>query len=244
MSLDAPLVQSMAINRLFGLVIALFESLPRVACLFDCIDRKVSLTIIEKGLSLFMRRHFVAFAGTHRWRSVFGLLSLGMVKDGQFSLIVFRDLLIRAREAAGHFHECWRPVLEVLVALIRSGKTAQTLGNAPHRDPHADPVVRRLHRVAMFKVAANSFFYALPVLEKSPRFEGIWFRVLVQALERAQFGDGREEIPEILANALKVMKAARVFGANRPKLWELTKSNIEAAFLAEQSKNFHLLATV
>jgi hypothetical protein len=247
MSLEAPFVQSMTINCLFGLVIGLFETLPSVACLFDCIEQRVSLVLIEKGLSLFMRRHFVAFAGTYRWRSVLRLLSIGIVTDSQFSLTVFRDLLVRAREAAAHFDECWRPVLEVLVALVRSGRTAHTielqtmlltatLTPAQWCDvfnavlfPALARGLRESAGVAMVKVAAKAFLSALPVLEQSPRFESIWFRILSQALElgRAQ---GREEIPEILANALKVMSTSGAFSANRQKMWELTRLNIEAAF--------------
>jgi hypothetical protein len=84
----------------------------------------------------------------------------------------------------------------------------------------------------MLKVVTNAFLCALNGLEQSPLFESIRFRILSSALElgRAQRCEGREEIPQLLANALKVMQATGVFSAKRQKMWELTKSNIGAAF--------------
>jgi hypothetical protein len=84
----------------------------------------------------------------------------------------------------------------------------------------------------MLKTVMNAFLYALPKLMKSPLFESIWFRILSLALEFGKTGtkEVKEEVPEILANALKVMQTAKAFLTN--KMWDLTKSNIEMSFPA------------
>jgi hypothetical protein len=78
----------------------------------------------------------------------------------------------------------------------------------------------------------NTFLNALPVLEESPLFESLWFRVLSGVLEfgRAPGCDGKEEVTEMVAVALKVMKAAGAFGPKGQRMWEVTKASIEQVF--------------
>jgi hypothetical protein len=82
----------------------------------------------------------------------------------------------------------------------------------------------------MLKTVTNAFLYAIPVLIKSPLFESMWFRILSLTLDFGKTGTQafKEEIPEILANALKVMQTSKAFLTT--KMWELTKSNIELNF--------------
>jgi hypothetical protein len=246
----APFVQAMTVNCIFGLAIDLFETVPEILTLFDRIGQGVSPALIEKGLSLFMRRHFVLFAMGFRWRPVVRLLLFCIAAERELSLTVFRDLLARARDATLDFEQCWLPIVEVLVVLVRRGKTAYTadlqallltakLSTTQWRDVFQYVLFPALSRGApevalfgMFTVVVNAFLYAVPVLDQSPLFESIWFRLLSGALElgRAHKGEGSEEIPELLAKALKVMSAAGAFRPQRQKMWELTKSNIEAMF--------------
>jgi hypothetical protein len=246
----APFVQTMTVNCIFGLAVALFEKVPTVTSLFDAIDAGVDPSVVEKGLSLFMRHHFVTFAGSFRWRSTLQLLSFCVSGDSQLCLKVFRDLLARARDTTLDFEQCWVPIVRVLIVLVRGGKTAYTidlqtmLHNAKLSSTQWGSVFysvlfpalprngREVAAVGLLKIVVNTFLNTMPVLEESPLFESLWFRVLSGVLEfgRAPGCDGKEEVTEMVAVALKVMKAAGAFGPKGQRMWEVTKASIEQVF--------------
>jgi hypothetical protein len=81
----------------------------------------------------------------------------------------------------------------------------------------------------MLKTVLKTFLYALNALMESPLFQSIWFRILSGLLDAGKAGKYHEELAEMLANALMVMRENGAF-KTRQKMWELTKSNIETSF--------------
>ena len=85
----------------------------------------------------------------------------------------------------------------------------------------------------MSKILMNTFLFALPQLLPSSAFESMWYRILKSSLDltKVQDDDVKEAIPEMLSNALRVMRTADVFNSpQRQKMWDVTKQAIEATF--------------
>ena len=85
----------------------------------------------------------------------------------------------------------------------------------------------------MSKLLMNTFLFALPQLLPSQHFESMWYRILKSSLDltKVQDNDVKEAIPEVLSNALRVMKTANVFDSpQRQKMWDVTKQAIESSF--------------
>jgi hypothetical protein len=212
--------------------------------------------VIEKGLALFFQKHIAEFVPLLKWKSALKLLFPGLVADSPIAVSLFADLAKCTGGLSLDYEECFAPMLDARVALFLASKTPsepaielQTLLLSANLDVQQWREVfnsvlfpklaflgtknpKGIPALLMLKTVMNAFLYAISVLIKSPLFDSMWFRILSLTLEFGKTGiqEVKEEIPEILANALKVMQSSKAFLT--PRMWDLTKSNIQLSYPA------------
>ncbi|EAY02794.1 Sec7 domain containing protein [Trichomonas vaginalis G3] len=85
----------------------------------------------------------------------------------------------------------------------------------------------------MAKLIMSTFLFALNNLIGTSAFESTWYRILKFSLDLTKIRDDDviEAVPEMLSNALRVMKASGIFdGDQRKSMWDVTKNAITSSF--------------
>ena len=216
--------------------------------------------LIEAGLASLVERHLGEFVERWRYKSIMRLLSCGLVSEREQSRGLFEKIINAihlSENTHPEFHEFWFPVVQMEVSLLISKPTpnltehqirlqtmllSSDLTEQNWREVFNSvffPVLaylttrkdRGITAVVLVKTVMNTFLFALPKLVKSPLFESIWFRLLSLALELSKAEpEHSEEVAAVFSNTLNVMKSSGAFMNARQKMWQLTKSSIDAVF--------------
>ena len=252
-------VQSLVINYVFMLLMT-FVDMSLLDLVGNMEQKAIQdhFEQIERGLCSLVEQHLEQVVRQGQYKSVMKLLSCGLAVESESSRVVF-DKLIDAINASDcptrDFRDFWLPVVQMETSMLVSKQTPsvanhemrlQTMLLSSYLEeqqwrevfnsvlfPALAYLTTRKERgtsaVTLVKIVMSAFLFALPKLVKSPLFESIWFRLLSLALELCK-GESPEEVKEIFANALNVMKSSGAFINARQKMWQLTKSSIEAKF--------------
>jgi hypothetical protein len=175
----------------------------------------------------------------HKWKSVVKLLAFGISNESLVCKDLFEDL-VGQRSGKLDFDECWVPVLHVYIEIgnaknvqlqswLLSAEWSSNQWREVFNGVLFPALTYRIGDLAMLETVLKTFLYALNALMESPLFQAIWFRILSGMLEAGRAQKYHEELAEMLANALRVMRENGAFDT-RQRMWELTKSNIETSF--------------
>lgn len=117
----------------------------------------------------------------------------------------------------------WRDVFEKLLFPVMGQLTMNAQKN---------PAVAQ-KALLMAKMLMSTFLFSISHKNQMSAFEPTWYRILKFSLDLTKIKDYDvvEAVPEMLSNALRVMKASGVFDSDQRKnMWDVTKQAIASSF--------------
>ncbi|OHT15701.1 hypothetical protein TRFO_13863 [Tritrichomonas foetus] len=241
------------LNEAFVTLLNLWEYKENRENILDLLDKVSQVQeiskqgdLIEKGLSIFFDKHFDSFIEMNKLSGVLNLLQIGLVNHSEKSFKLFdRFKSINS----GSFDEVRFPLIQVNAALCLIDQTKsrnfsdmkdillvkQTTAKQWElifNNVLFPLTTKRTKYDDLLGLILDTFEFCIEEIKNLSLFEPMWFRILSLVLEYCKRCDSsiKTTIEGKLSSCIMEMKNQEIFNSSSPKLWNLTKLNVEAIF--------------